>query len=163
MRLRERIERCSQTARRGRLIREGFQVAIVGKPNVGKSSLFNALAGASRAIVTDVPGTTRDLLSEVVDLDGLRVTLVDTAGLRETTDVVEAKACARSQQAQRVADLVVVVVDRSTVDRGRGSRAIVADDRGRPRADCREQGRSARHRAHDATERGAARSSMLRR
>ena len=74
-------------ARRGRLIREGLQVAIVGKPNVGKSSLFNALVGASRAIVTDVPGTTRDLVTEVVDLDGLRVTLVDTAGLRDTADV----------------------------------------------------------------------------
>src|SRR5262249_26210581 len=69
------------SARRGRLIREGLQIAIVGKPNVGKSSLFNALVGSARAIVTEVPGTTRDLVTEVVDLDGLRVTLVDTAGL----------------------------------------------------------------------------------
>jgi tRNA modification GTPase len=66
--------------RRGRLIREGVQVAIVGRPNVGKSSLFNALVGASRAIVTDVPGTTRDLVTEAIDLDGVRVTLVDTCG-----------------------------------------------------------------------------------
>ena len=72
-------------------MREGLQVAIVGTPNVGKSSLFNALVGAARAIVTDVPGTTRDLVTEVVDLDGLRVTLVDTAGLRETSDAVEAE------------------------------------------------------------------------
>src|SRR5712691_574429 len=73
-------------ARRGRLIREGLQIAIVGEPNVGKSSLFNALVGSARAIVTDVPGTTRDLVTEVIDLDGLRVTLIDTAGLRETHD-----------------------------------------------------------------------------
>jgi len=98
-------------ARRGRLIREGLLVAIVGKPNVGKSSLFNALVGASRAIVTDVPGTTRDLVTEVVDLDGLRVTLVDTAGLRDTCDVAEAEGVARSRQALSVADLILRVVD----------------------------------------------------
>jgi tRNA modification GTPase len=98
-------------ARRGRLIREGLQIAIVGRPNVGKSSLFNALVGASRAIVTDVPGTTRDLVTEVVDLEGLRVTLVDTAGLREPSDRVEAEGVARSKQAVDVADLVLVVVD----------------------------------------------------
>lgn len=99
-------------ARRGRLIREGLQVAIVGAPNVGKSSLFNALAGASRAIVADVAGTTRDLVTEVIDLDGLRVTLIDTAGLSDSTDAVEAEGVARSRQAQAVADLVVhVVVD----------------------------------------------------
>ena len=97
--------RCSRDARRGRLIREGLQVAIVGKPNVGKSSLFNALVGAARAIVTDVPGTTRDLVTEVVDLDGLRVTLVDTAGLRETADVVEAEGVARARQAQRASPI----------------------------------------------------------
>src|SRR5215467_13367201 len=74
----ERTRALLAGARRGRLIREGLQVAIVGAPNVGKSSLFNALVGASRAIVTDVPGTTRDLVSEVVDVDGLRMTLVDT-------------------------------------------------------------------------------------
>ena len=94
-------------------MREGFQVAIVGKPNVGKSSLFNALVGASRAIVTEVPGTTRDLVTEVMDLDGLRVTLVDTAGLRPTDDVVEAEGVSRARRAQEVADLVLVVVDGS--------------------------------------------------
>src|SRR5207249_4564156 len=101
------------SARRGCLVREGFQVAIVGRPNVGKSSVFNALAGAARAIVTDVPGTTRDLVTEVVDLDGLRVTLVDTAGLRETADVVELEGVARAERAQAVADLVLHVADRS--------------------------------------------------
>jgi tRNA modification GTPase len=98
-------------ARRGRVVREGLQIAIVGRPNVGKSSLFNALVGASRAIVTDVPGTTRDLVTEVIDLEGLRVTLVDTAGLRDTADLVEAEGVARSRQAIRVADLVLAVVD----------------------------------------------------
>jgi tRNA modification GTPase len=100
--------------RRGRLVREGFQVAIVGKPNVGKSSLFNSLAGAARAIVTDVPGTTRDLVAEVVNVDGLRVTLVDTAGMRPTQDVVEAEGVARARQAWDVADVVLVVVDGSS-------------------------------------------------
>jgi tRNA modification GTPase len=100
-------------ARRGRLIREGLQIAIVGEPNVGKSSLFNALVGASRAIVTDVPGTTRDLVTEVVDIDGLRVTLVDTAGLRDTSDPVEVEGVERSRQSAAVADLVLTVLDRS--------------------------------------------------
>jgi tRNA modification GTPase len=100
--------------RRGRLVREGFQVAIVGKPNVGKSSLFNALVGVSRAIVTAMPGTTRDLISEVADLDGLRITLVDTAGLRPTGDAIEAEGVARARRAQEVADLVLVVVDGSS-------------------------------------------------
>jgi len=100
-------------ARRGRLVREGLQIAILGKPNVGKSSLFNAIVGSARAIVTDVPGTTRDLITEVVDLDGLRVTLVDTAGRHSTTDIVEAEGVRRSRQAQDVSDLILVVVDGS--------------------------------------------------
>jgi tRNA modification GTPase len=107
---------------RGRLVREGLQIAIVGKPNVGKSSLFNALAGASRAIVTDIPGTTRDLVTETIDLDGLRATLVDTAGLRPTVDIIEAEGVARSKQAHAVADLTLVVLDRS--------QPLDADDRG---------------------------------
>lgn len=110
-RLIERTELLLADARRGRLVREGLLVAIVGAPNVGKSSLFNALVGASRAIVTDRPGTTRDLVTEVVDIEGLRVTLVDTAGLRETDDLVEAEGVARTRSAQEVADLVLVVVD----------------------------------------------------
>ena len=102
------------TSRRGRLVREGFQVAIVGPPNVGKSSLFNALAGADRAIVTDVPGTTRDLVTETIDLDGLRLTLVDTAGLRDTMDLVETEGVARSRGAAATADLVLLVLDATT-------------------------------------------------
>jgi tRNA modification GTPase len=100
-------------ARRGRLVREGLQITIVGRPNVGKSSLFNALVGASRAIVTEVPGTTRDLVTETVDLDGLRVTLVDTAGIRETEDIVESEGVSRTRQAADVSDLILIVADGS--------------------------------------------------
>jgi tRNA modification GTPase len=109
--LAERTSALLASGRRGRLVREGFQVAIVGRPNVGKSSLFNALVGAARAIVADVPGTTRDLVTETIDLDGLRVTLVDTAGLREAGDVVEREGVSRAHQAIAVADLTLVVVD----------------------------------------------------
>jgi tRNA modification GTPase len=101
-------------AGRGRLVRQGAQVAILGRPNAGKSSLFNRLAGSGRAIVTDIPGTTRDLVTDVVDLDGVAVTLVDTAGLHDSpADAVEREGIARAQAAQRVADLVMVVLDRS--------------------------------------------------
>jgi tRNA modification GTPase len=122
-------------ARRGRLIREGLQVAIVGEPNVGKSSLFNALVGSARAIVTEVPGTTRDLVTEVVDLEGLRVTLVDTAGLRDTTDPIEVEGVARSHQAAAVADLVLTVEDQSRPrSRGGSRRATVSAP---PRHKCK--------------------------
>jgi tRNA modification GTPase len=100
-------------ASRGRLLREGLQVAIVGPPNVGKSSLFNALSGAGRAIVTALPGTTRDLVTETVDIDGVRVTLVDTAGIRDTDDVIETEGITRAHGAVSVADLVLLVLDRS--------------------------------------------------
>ena len=100
-------------AARGRLIREGAQVAIAGAPNVGKSSLFNALLNTNRAIVTAVPGTTRDLLTERADIGGLSLSLVDTAGVRETMDVVEQEGVARSRSTLRVADLVIVMLDRS--------------------------------------------------
>jgi tRNA modification GTPase len=109
----ERTAALLSDARRGRLIREGLQVAIVGEPNVGKSSLFNALVGTSRAIVTEFAGTTRDLVTEVVDLGGLRVTLADTAGLRDSEDPAEFQGVERSRQCAAVADLVLVVLDRS--------------------------------------------------
>jgi tRNA modification GTPase len=98
---------------RGRLIRDGLQVAIVGKPNVGKSSIFNALAGSDRAIVTSVPGTTRDLVTETVDINGLEVTLVDSAGIRMTDDPVESIGVSHARKAIHVADVVLVVVDGS--------------------------------------------------
>jgi tRNA modification GTPase len=112
-------------ARRGRLIREGLQVAIVGNPNVGKSSLFNALLGANRAIVTDRPGTTRDLVTEMLDLDGLRLTLVDTAGLREATDPAEIEGVERSRQAVAVADAIVHVIDDDNVPEPGGANRLI--------------------------------------
>ena len=103
----------SAEGRVGRVVREGRTVVIVGRPNAGKSSLFNALVGASRAIVTAVPGTTRDLLTERVDIGGLLVTLVDTAGLRDAGDPIEAEGVSRARQARQAAALAVVVLDGS--------------------------------------------------
>lgn len=100
-------------ARRGRTIREGAMVVIAGRPNVGKSSLFNRLSGHDRAIVTEVPGTTRDLVSERVDIAGAPITLIDTAGLRNTEDIVERKGVDRARQAAGVATLLLVVLDQS--------------------------------------------------
>jgi tRNA modification GTPase len=100
--------------RAGRVVREGRLVVVTGAPNAGKSSLFNALIGASRAIVTDVPGTTRDLLSERVDVGGVPITLVDTAGVREARDVVEAEGVRRAIEAQTIAAVIVEVVDGSS-------------------------------------------------
>jgi tRNA modification GTPase len=97
--------------RRGRMVREGAQVVIAGRPNVGKSTLFNALTGVNRAIVTAVPGTTRDLITERIDVNGLPITLVDTAGVRDTLDVVEQEGVARGDRAREVADVVLVVLD----------------------------------------------------
>ena len=93
--------RCWRRPQRGRLVREGAAVAIVGAPNVGKSSLFNALLNANRAIVTAIPGTTRDLLTERADIGGLSLSLIDTAGVRETADVVEQEGVARAQGSGR--------------------------------------------------------------
>lgn len=107
------LESLADEGRAGRVVREGRLVVIVGRPNAGKSSLFNALVGASRAIVTDVPGTTRDLVTERVDIGGVPITLVDTAGLREGGDAIEAEGVARARQAQHVAALSLVAVDRS--------------------------------------------------
>ena len=100
-------------SRRGRLIREGARVAIAGKPNVGKSSLFNALLNAGRAIVTPIAGTTRDLLTETADLDGLRLELIDTAGVRDTDDEIEIEGVERARRARETADLALVVIDLS--------------------------------------------------
>jgi tRNA modification GTPase len=108
-----RIDALLAQAARGRVIREGAQVAIVGAPNVGKSSLFNALLNANRAIVTAIPGTTRDLLTERAEIGGLSLSLIDTAGVRETSDVVEQEGVSRARDTIRVADLVLVVLDRS--------------------------------------------------
>jgi len=106
-------ERLLSDSHRGRLVREGGQVVILGKPNVGKSTLFNLLLGAPRAIVTDVAGTTRDLLTETLELDGIAITLVDTAGMRVTADVIESEGVRRARGALDVARVVVLVLDQS--------------------------------------------------
>lgn len=98
-------------AERGRRLVDGLHVVIAGAPNAGKSSLLNALAGEDRAIVTDVPGTTRDLLRERIRIDGIELTLVDTAGLRDAPDVVEREGIRRARDELAKADLVLAVVD----------------------------------------------------
>ncbi|HEY5970432.1 MAG TPA: tRNA uridine-5-carboxymethylaminomethyl(34) synthesis GTPase MnmE [Pseudoxanthomonas sp.] len=98
-------------AERGRKLRDGLHAVIVGPPNAGKSSLLNALAGSDRAIVTDVAGTTRDVLRETVRLDGLELTLVDTAGLREGGDAIEREGMRRARAELETADLALVVLD----------------------------------------------------
>lgn len=108
-----RIDALLAQSARGRLIREGAAVAIVGAPNVGKSSLFNVLLNTDRAIVTAIPGTTRDVLTERADIGGLSLSLIDTAGVRDTMDVVEQEGVARSRGTLRVADLAIVMLDRS--------------------------------------------------
>jgi tRNA modification GTPase len=121
------------SSRRGRLVREGMQVVIAGRPNAGKSSLFNCLAGAGRAIVTERPGTTRDLLTETVDVSGIPVTLVDTAGLNAAAeDPVEIEGIARAIAARDVASVILLVLDASrplTDD----DRRLVQDTASRPR------------------------------
>ena len=110
-----------KTYGQGRILRQGVAAAIVGKPNVGKSSLLNALAGFDRAIVTDIPGTTRDTVEESVMVGSTRLRLIDTAGIRETDDAVEALGVERSRRALEEADLAIFVCD--------GSRELTSEDR----------------------------------
>ena len=110
-RVRAAVAAARGSAARGNLLREGFGVAIVGRPNVGKSSLLNRLVGRERAIVTEVPGTTRDTLDEAVQVDGLPLRVVDTAGLRPTDDPVERIGIERTWAAVEEADAVLAVVD----------------------------------------------------
>ena len=102
-----------KSADEGKLIREGLSLAIVGKPNVGKSSLLNALLRQKRAIVTDFAGTTRDIIEEYINLDGIPVKIIDTAGIRETEDIVEKIGVERSREKIQEADLVLLVLDSS--------------------------------------------------
>ena len=106
----EAIEELCTTYRQGRMIRDGVAVAIVGLPNVGKSSLLNALLGTERAIVTDIPGTTRDTIEDRILLDGVPVTLWDTAGLRQATDPVEKLGVRRTEEAIERADYLLLVL-----------------------------------------------------
>jgi tRNA modification GTPase len=111
--LRDGIGALARTFEYGKLVHSGFTIAIVGRPNVGKSSLFNALLEQDRAIVTDIPGTTRDTVSEVAALGGIPVRFLDTAGIRQGQDIVETLGIERSRQAMADADLTMVVVDAS--------------------------------------------------
>jgi tRNA modification GTPase len=108
-----------QSAQRGQRLRDGLHAVIVGPPNVGKSSLLNALAGSDSAIVTDIPGTTRDLLREVVRIDGIELTLVDTAGLRECGDAIEREGMRRARAELQRADLAIIVLDARDPHAGR--------------------------------------------
>ena len=114
------LEQLLQTYAQGRILKQGVSAAIVGKPNVGKSSLLNALAGYDRVIVTDIPGTTRDTVEETVLLGATRLRLLDTAGIRETADTVESIGVERARQAIDQADLVLFVCD--------GSKALTQED-----------------------------------
>jgi tRNA modification GTPase len=105
------IDRLLQTARQGKILREGIATVIVGRPNVGKSSLLNALTHENKAIVTDIPGTTRDVIEEYVNVRGVPLRLIDTAGIRETEDVVERIGVERSHRALEQADLVILVLN----------------------------------------------------
>ncbi len=109
--VRGELEQLVAEARQGELLREGLRVAIVGRPNVGKSSLLNLLSRRERAIVTDLPGTTRDLLESELVLDGVPLTLLDTAGIRPTSDVVERLGIERSREALAAADAVLLLFD----------------------------------------------------
>ncbi|WP_027079437.1 tRNA uridine-5-carboxymethylaminomethyl(34) synthesis GTPase MnmE [Luteimonas mephitis] len=110
-------------AERGRKLRDGLHAVIVGPPNAGKSSLLNALAGSDRAIVTDIAGTTRDLLHETIRIDGVELTLVDTAGLRESGDVIEREGMRRARDELGRADIALVVLDARAPEAGRAELA----------------------------------------
>jgi tRNA modification GTPase len=107
----DHFEGVEQSARQGRLLREGMTVVIAGRPNAGKSSLLNRLAGYDAAIVTAIPGTTRDIVRERIDIDGMPLHVLDTAGLREDADVVEAEGIRRAHAEMRRADRVLFVID----------------------------------------------------
>jgi tRNA modification GTPase len=107
------LDDLADTFRRGQLLKNGLRVSLVGRPNVGKSSLFNALIASDRAIVTDIPGTTRDSLNETLSINGVPVTLTDTAGIREPEDKIEQLGIQRTERAISDSDLIIAVIDGS--------------------------------------------------
>jgi len=109
----EETEKLLDSADNGRVMKEGIRTVILGKPNAGKSSLMNVLLGEERAIVTDIAGTTRDILEEQIQLEGISLNVVDTAGIRNTSDVVEQIGVTRAKNAAESADLIIYVVDSS--------------------------------------------------
>lgn len=111
--LQTEINKLYNTAESGKILRDGLKTVIVGKPNVGKSSLLNAILGENRAIVTDIPGTTRDVIEEFVNIKGIPLKIVDTAGIRETEDIVEKIGVEKSREFFSLADLSIVVLDSS--------------------------------------------------
>ena len=113
LKLAHTIKILADTFRKGRLLKEGLHITFAGRPNVGKSSLFNMLLQSERAIVTDIPGTTRDTISEVIDIEGIPVLITDTAGIRTSTDRIEQLGVERTRRAIVDADLIVVVIDGS--------------------------------------------------
>ncbi|MDD2572931.1 MAG: tRNA uridine-5-carboxymethylaminomethyl(34) synthesis GTPase MnmE [Bacillota bacterium] len=115
------VERLLSTSSGGRIVREGLKTAIIGKPNVGKSSLLNALLRENRAIVTEVPGTTRDVIEEYINLKGIPLRLMDTAGIRETDDLVESIGVEKTREYMENADLVLLMLD--------AARPLSQDDR----------------------------------
>jgi tRNA modification GTPase len=114
--LRRQLDALLAATRRGVLLRDGLHVTIIGRPNTGKSSLLNALARSERAIVTEIAGTTRDVLRESVNLDGIALTLVDTAGLRESSDIVEAEGMRRARAELAQADVAILVTDSTSAE-----------------------------------------------
>jgi tRNA modification GTPase len=128
-RVRKSLSGLAATFDVGRMLRDGLRVVIVGRPNVGKSSLFNRLVARERAIVTEIPGTTRDSLTESLTLQGVPLFLTDTAGVRESTDRIEKIGVERSREAMADADLVLVVVDGS-VELGPADLAVISETRG---------------------------------
>ena len=109
--VRERIEQLLATSERGKILRNGLNTVILGKPNVGKSSLLNAILRENRAIVTDIPGTTRDVIEEYVNIDGIPLKIMDTAGIRQTEDVVEKIGVDRAKNTLESADLIIAIFD----------------------------------------------------